>query len=147
MRRLARRGVRDEQGSATVWLLLLLPVLFLFAGLVLDGGRVVTARQNAANLAEQGARRAIDRLDLNTFRTDSSVGAVKASDAQSAACDGMPASVTACTATATTDGQVRVELSLRTDTALLSAIGISEITVTGAGQARPAVGDTQEDLR
>lgn len=138
------RAIADEQGSATVWLLLLLPVLFLFAGLVLDGGRVITARQNAANLAEQGARRAIDRLDVATFRADSVIGAVQAVAAQEAACADMPATVTACTAMATPDGQVRVQLSLRTNTAVLAAIGISQITVTGTGTARPAVGDTQE---
>ena len=57
-----------ERGSVAVWLLLIAPSLLAFAGLVLDGGRTISARQDAANLAEQAARTAVDQLS-DTSRT------------------------------------------------------------------------------
>jgi Flp pilus assembly protein TadG len=137
----------DDRGSALVWLLLLLPVLFAFAGLVLDGGRVITARQHAANLAEQAARQAVDQLDRGRFReTGNAVGAVDPPAAAAAACryTASAAPGAGCTVTVDTDGQVRVAVTISTPTALLAAVGISRLTVTGTGQSRPAVGVTQE---
>ena len=137
----------DERGSALIWLLFLLPVLFAFAGLVLDGGRVVTARQNAANIAEQAARQAVDQLDRGRFRdTGNAVGAVDPPAAAAAACryiaSASPGS--GCAVTVDADGQVRVDVTITTPTALLAAVGVPRITVTGTGQSRPAVGVTQE---
>src|SRR4029453_15052872 len=59
---------RPDRGSTVIWLLLLTPTLFGFAGLVLDGGRVLTARQKAANIAEQAARVGVDTLDTSAYR-------------------------------------------------------------------------------
>ena len=130
-----------------MWLLLLLPVLFAFGGLVLDGGRVITARQNAANIAEQAARQAVDELDQDTFRdTGNAVGAVDLPAAAAAACryTATAAPGSRCATTLTADGQVRVQVTTTTPTALLAAVGVAELTVTGTGQSRPAVGVTQE---
>ncbi len=52
-----RRAVRSERGSVTLLLVLIMPALFIgVAGLVFDGGQVVTARRQALNEAEQAAR-------------------------------------------------------------------------------------------
>ena len=45
-----------DAGAVTVILLLLSGAFLAFAGLVWDGGRAITARQHAADLAEQAAR-------------------------------------------------------------------------------------------
>ncbi|MGJ7452803.1 pilus assembly protein TadG-related protein, partial [Aquipuribacter sp. MA13-13] len=55
-----RRRPRGERGSATVWLLLLVPALVFATGLVVDGGRAIAVRQEAIGLASQAARAAID---------------------------------------------------------------------------------------
>lgn len=137
-----RPGPAGDQGSVTIWMLLLAPVLFVFAGLVLDGGRVITARQEAANLAEQAARQAVDQLDTTAFRATGSQSPV----AQANACQHLPPHVISCTATLTGSG-VQVRLRLQTRTAVLAGLGITQITVTGTGAARPAVGDRTEATR
>ena len=40
-------AVHGERGSVSLFVVLLLPVLVLFAGLVLDGGRQLQARRDA----------------------------------------------------------------------------------------------------
>ncbi len=140
----ARLGDSD-QGSALVWLLLMLPVLFLFAGLVLDGGRVITSRQNAANVAEQAARRGADQVAFGSVR-QGSINVIDLAAAQTAACSytATVAANSTCSASLTLSGQVRVNVTITTPTALLAAVGVPQITVTGTGQSRPAVGVTQE---
>lgn len=136
---------RGDEGSALIWLLMMLPVLFVFAGLVLDGGRVITSRQTAANVAEQAARRGADQLATGSVR-GGSIGAIDLGAAQSAACayTATVAVNSSCSASLTPTGQVRVNVTITTPTALLAAVGVPQITVTGAGQARPAFGVTQE---
>ena len=138
-----------DSGSALVWLLLTVPVLFAFGGLVLDGGRVITSRQNAANIAEQAARSAVDQLDQGAFRdTGSAVGAVDLSAATSAACTytATAAPGASCATSLTAAGQVQVDVTITTRTVLLAAVGVPSITVTGTGQSRSAVGVTEEVL-
>lgn len=142
----AGAGVDRERGSALVWLLLIVPVLFAFGGLVLDGGRVITSRQTAANVAEQAARLAVDELNRDTFRGSGQVGAVDLPAAQTAACgySATAGPAASCSTTLTPDGQLRVEVTITTQTALLGAVGISSLTVRGSGTARPAIGANQE---
>lgn len=143
------RRCAGERGSAVIWLLLIVPVLFGFAGLVLDGGRVITARQNASNVAEQAARSAGDELNRSLFRgTVAQVGAVNLGAAQAAACGyaAVAGPTSSCSATLTDSGQVQVDVTITTRTVLLSALGISQITVAGTGRARAGVGVTQEEV-
>jgi Putative Flp pilus-assembly TadE/G-like len=62
----ARR--RDEQGSATVFVIGFAIVLFLCAGLVIDGGLAINKRMRIADDAEQAARIGADSIDVNAFR-------------------------------------------------------------------------------
>ena len=149
--RLVRRVAGDDTGSAVVWLLLILPTLWAFAGLVLDGGRVITARQEAANLAEQAARSAVDQLDVPDFRTAQQNGLAAQTQIDPDAARRAACAYTArahpgagCVTSIDGSGQVLVTVTIRTRTAVLASIGISHITVDGAGDARPAVGATQE---
>lgn len=131
-----------------VWLLVLAPVLFAFAGLVLDGGRAISARQDAANLAEQGARSAVDQLGDTSrdARVDAQFLQIDAGAAQSAACGYVDAARpgAACATTVTGDGQVQVSVTIQTRTAILGLVGVRQLTASGSGQARPAFGATQE---
>ena len=53
MRRLAEN--RDDSGVATIFVVIALPVLVLFAALVLDGGRAYIARRETQNSADAAA--------------------------------------------------------------------------------------------
>ena len=137
-----------EQGAALVWLLLLAPVLFAFAGLVLDGGRSISARQDAANLSEQAARTAVDQLDVDsrTSGIDVQFLQIDPAAARSAACGYVAAARpgASCSVRLTGDGQVRVQVDVTTPTAILGVIGVRQLHASGTGQARPAFGATQE---
>jgi Flp pilus assembly protein TadG len=59
---------RDEQGSATVFVIGFAIVLFLCAGLVIDGGLAINKRMRIADDAEQAARIGADSIDVAEFR-------------------------------------------------------------------------------
>ncbi len=63
----ARRN-RDERGSATIFMIGFAMVLFLCAGLVIDGGLAINKRMRIADDAEQAARIGADSIDVNEFR-------------------------------------------------------------------------------
>lgn len=144
-----RAGQGDpEQGSVAVWLLLIAPTLFAFAGLVLDGGRTISARQDAANLAEQAARTAVDQLSdgSRAAGVDSQFRQIDPGAARTAACSyvGSARPGASCSTTLTGDGQVQVSVRINTPTAILGVIGVRQLTASGSGQARPAFGATEE---
>ncbi|MCI0686315.1 MAG: pilus assembly protein TadG-related protein [Sporichthyaceae bacterium] len=137
---------RADTGSVAVWLLFITPVLFAFAGLVLDGGRILTARQHAANIAEQAARAGMDALDVAQFRASGgTVDVIDPVAAEQVACGYVAAAApTASCSIEVTGNQVSVTVSLSTSTAILAAVGADSITTTAVGVARPAVGITSE---
>lgn len=59
---------RDDDGSASVFVLGLVVAMMVLAGLVVDGGRAVDARATAADEAEQAARAGAQQLDLTRLR-------------------------------------------------------------------------------
>ena len=59
---------RDERGSATVFVIGFAIVLFLCAGLVIDGGLAINKRMRIADDAEQAARIGADSIDVTALR-------------------------------------------------------------------------------
>ncbi len=59
---------RDERGSATVFVIGFALILFLCAGLVIDGGLAINKRMRVADDAEQAARIGADSIDVEAFR-------------------------------------------------------------------------------
>jgi Flp pilus assembly protein TadG len=137
-----------------VLLLVLTPALFALGGLVLDGGRQLSARQQAADLAEQAARAGADHLDLTALRADSaSTNADTSSDggpldvpaAKAAACRYVTTADPAATCTATVDTSVegqRVTVHVRTvsSTVLLGLIGVNHLHTDATGIAVAVTG-------
>ena len=71
--------VHSERGSVSLFVVLLLPVLVLFAGLVLDGGRQLQARRDALAAAASSARAAIQMTPAEATRgLDTSLAAGRA---------------------------------------------------------------------
>ncbi|MEV0581816.1 pilus assembly protein TadG-related protein [Nonomuraea sp. NPDC050310] len=59
---------RDDRGSMSVFTVLFSVVVFLLAGLLVDGGSAINARLRAADVAEQAARAGADRIDVEHLR-------------------------------------------------------------------------------
>lgn len=145
-----------DEGAAAVLLLVLTPALFALGGLVLDGGRQLSARQQAADLAEQAARAGADHLDVTQFRAaDASHAGVAGSGtggspldvpaAKAAACRFVtttdPAALCTATVTSTPDGQ-RLTVRVRTtsSTVLLGLIGVNSLHTDATGSALAVTG-------
>jgi Flp pilus assembly protein TadG len=62
------RPRRDEEGSATIFAIGFAIVLFLCAGLVIDGGLAINKRMRIADDAEQAARIGADSIDVAALR-------------------------------------------------------------------------------
>ena len=70
--RVARQATREhcEQGSASVWALLITATAFtLLLGLVVDGGSVIDARLESSRAAAQAARLGADALSESSLRS------------------------------------------------------------------------------
>ena len=148
MRRLrALNRDHSDTGAATVFIVAFAVVLLVMAGLVVDGGLAINARQRVADDVEQAARAGSEHLDLVALRSEGLVR-IDPGPAQTAARNFLagrdyPVSGVSVTATAQ---RVTVSAQIEQRTALLSLIFIDHFTVRAQGQARPAVGITGEDI-
>ena len=132
-----------DAGNASIILVLIMPALFAVAGLVVDGGRAINARQRAADQAEQAARAGADALDVNAVRA----GAALVLDplaARAAAEHHLDASGATGTV-AVSQSTVSVTVTATTATAFLAVIGVNQIDITGTATARPARGIVSEE--
>ena len=141
------RPQERDSGAATVFLVTFAVVLLVMAGLVVDGGLAINARQRVADDVEQAARAGSQHLDMLSLR-DGGLVRIDPGPAQTAARNFLakrdyPASGISVTANAQ---QVSVSAQIEQPTALLSLIFIDHFTVRAQGQARPAVGITGEDI-
>jgi len=129
-----------------VWTLLIVPVMVLSAGLVVDGGRAISARQEAIGLASEASRSAVDQMDLGTYREGGGPRAVAPGAAQAAACAWVASSRAdaSCRASTGPGGLVQVTVTLTYSPVMLGAVGVGPRPVTGQAEARPAIGDDEE---
>lgn len=120
---------RDERGggSVSVWMLLMVPVILVMAGLVFDGSRQISATQAAQDAAVAASRAGTDAAATPQLAGhDGATVAVQAAR-QALSAAGVDGSVQE-------DGStITVTTSQSRPTVFLSAIGISQ--VRGHGQA------------
>jgi Flp pilus assembly protein TadG len=133
-----------DGGAATVLLLLLTPALFALAGLVLDGGTHLAARQRAADLAEQAARAGADQLDTSGLRSTAQP-LLDTTRATTAACRYVRTMEPDATCTATVlpaagTQELQVRVRTVTPTALLGLIGINTLHADALGSAQAVTG-------
>jgi Flp pilus assembly protein TadG len=136
-------GSHGDAGSASIILVLITPAIFGIAGLVVDGGRALNARQQAASHAEQAARAAADAVDVDAIRTGAGL-AIDPLAARRAA----ESYLAAAGATGTVSPGVQsvtVTVAASTQTAFFAVIGVNHISVTGTATARPARGVVTEE--
>jgi Flp pilus assembly protein TadG len=125
-------GGTSESGAITVFVALLAVALFALAGLVLDGGRAVSAQQAAQDEADQAARSGAAALSVNALRA----GAVEL-DAQAAVANAVAYTVAAGhPGTATVVGNaVEVSIHYRVPTDILGIVGIDTLPVSATARA------------
>lgn len=142
----ATRGPGQDGGWVTAWTLTWIPVLMLCLGLLLDGGRYITARQQASAIADQGARTAVDQMERGGYRDGGDPRAVNAAAASAAACRWVSRHypTARCAVQVLADGQVQVTTTLTYQPLLLSVVGVRSLTAQSTAQARPALGDRTE---
>lgn len=62
------RSNPGDRGSMSIFTVVFSAVVFLLAGLLVDGGAAINARLRAADIAEQAARAAADQIDVEHLR-------------------------------------------------------------------------------
>ena len=137
LHRLQRRLAHDdpERGSVTIWMITTALAMVLLAGLAVDLGGQVLAKQHAQVVASEAARAGGQRLQgaaavLGRAALVDPAGAVAAASAYIA---GTPE----VTGTATVVGtSVVVDTTTTYQTQFLSIIGIGELTVTGHAEVQ-----------
>ena len=149
-RRRSAPGRTSEAGSATIFLLAIIPVLVILLGLVYDGGEAYTAHTRALNLAEQAARTGAQEVDLATVRAGGpyrlnrprAIGAATAFLAGSGLHGGQ---VRIIADPQTGRDAVQVSVPWSVATSFLGIIGKSTIGGTATASARDAAGVTSEE--
>ncbi len=131
---------RSEEGAATILVVGLSAALLMVAGLVFDGGRILSARQQAYANADNAARAGAQAVDLDAVRAgrppalDPAAAAAAARDYLAA--HGLSGEVSV------TGDTISVQVQLEVQLAMLGAIGLDARTVTGNGVARVVQGIT-----
>lgn len=153
-----RRGRRHhrsdgERGSIAVFTAVFAFAVIFLVALLVDGGSVLSARERAADIAEQAARAAATDLNLASLR--GAAGAVtidwatacgvaqQAIDAYSKGFNAhTTAQMTACTAGA--DPRTAIVTVQVTTTPLIPALGFGTVTVTATQSATAACGNADQ---
>lgn len=146
---LARRARRrNERGSAAVFVIGMSIVLFVCAGLVVDGGLAINARMRVADDAEQAARVAADSIDIDLLRDGGALVIQQGTAEQRAAAylSGRGYNQNQYEVDVADDGgSVEVSVQDTTETSLLKLINIDTYEVNAGATAVPAT-ETDDDL-
>jgi hypothetical protein len=148
------RGHRhDDRGSIAPAIPILAMMILLLGGLVLDASRQLNARGRAVAYAEEAARAGASAIDLASndlellpdealSRVSSYCETVARTDP---AANCRPAGIEPVSATDPRPLVVRVHAEIRIPATLLGIVGVSELSASGDGRARPMEGIDPED--
>lgn len=140
------RDAAQEEGSALVWVVLCLPMLFALLGLIFDGGAAIAGSQQADNVADQAARAGADQLNVSAARSQQSLfGSADTARASQAACDYVSVALPGanCMVTVNTD-TVTVAVTSTVPTQFFGVIGIHTMNTNGSGSADSHTGIDEE---
>lgn len=134
---------RCDAGSVALYFAIVAVAALTMAGMVVDGGSALAARERAADLATQAARAGANALTADSIRelsgglrADPSAATVAAQRVLAAAgADGL---VTVAADTVT------VRVTVRRHTAILSAVGMTDISQSASANATAIYGDTTQ---
>jgi Flp pilus assembly protein TadG len=132
----------------SVFVVIFSVVVFLLAGMLVDGGAAINARLRAADVAEQGARAAADQIDEEHLRE---TGQVQLPGDDAEVCDRAEEIVTAhdddrmalqeCSV-GDDLGDVTVTVSVRWEAFFLAALGFQGTEMEASATAGPDAGES-----
>jgi Flp pilus assembly protein TadG len=134
-----------DRGTVGMYVVLFTPAVFLLAGLLVDGGLAIHARQRAADMAEQAARAGANEIDTEALRRTGEP-VIDPARARVAACDLLAGYDTEITGSrcAADEEQVDVTVQLTVRLQLLGIVpGMSEFTMTSTASAQPVTDEDQ----
>ena len=144
-----RRNWRSDRGTLSLFVVLLTPAVVLLAGLLVDGGIAINARERAADVAQQAARAGANDLNVTALRS----GRVELNQD---ACQIATAFVSQYQGVHAVPGPqpcqmfmsggqpaIRVYATVTVNSQILGIIGIKTFTESASGQASPVCGITQ----
>ena len=146
MRRKGRR-LRDDRGTLSLFVVIMVPAVVLMAGLLVDGGIAINAKERAADVAQQAARAGANDLDVADLRA----GQVRlAPDACAVALafvpryQGIGAKPKGCLPGTTGNGQplITVTVTITVHSQFLGLIGFGTFPESASGSASPVCGVT-----
>jgi len=139
--RAALAGRCADRGSATVFVVGFAVVLFACAGLAIDGGRAINARDKVNDVAEQAARAGAGRLDDASLRAVDGSVVLDPVAAEAEAGRFVNQTNPEYTVLPSADtGTVTVRVQWTYPTVILGIVGINSIAVSGTATASPATG-------
>ncbi|HLV72429.1 MAG TPA: pilus assembly protein TadG-related protein [Vulgatibacteraceae bacterium] len=134
--------IREDEGTIALYTVLFTPIVFLLAGLLVDGGLAIHARQRAADMAEQAARAGADQIDTDALRATGEP-VLDPARARAAACALLAdhrERVTAAQCDAD-EQEVAVTVQIGVEPQILGIIpGLGEFRMTSGATARPVTG-------
>jgi Flp pilus assembly protein TadG len=135
-----RPGVALDRGSLSAFVMLLLVAIFVVLGLVVDGGLAASAREQAADEAEQAARAGAGSISVEALRS----GQLQIDDSKaiSTAEQFMTASGHPGVATVSS-GRVQVAINYRIHTVILGIVGVTTLPVSATATAVDISGVTE----
>ncbi len=133
-----------DEGQITAFVVVMMAALILLAGLVLDGGLTLAARERALGEAQQAARAGAQAVNLTVYRTD---GKLILSPGQAVA-DGHAylASIGADGTVTVAGNTVTATVTIIQDMQILDVAGLRSITVHATASAVPDFGVNQAVL-
>jgi Flp pilus assembly protein TadG len=139
--RQARLRGQAEAGFVSLYVVVITVGLLAMAGLVIDGGNALAAREQATDVAQQAARAGADALSPESLR-GSPTGLTAAPVAAQAAADRV-LETAGVTGTVNVDGvDVSVTVVVHKDTTILSAFGVGPIKGEATSTATALHGTT-----
>ncbi|MDG4858238.1 pilus assembly protein TadG-related protein [Streptomyces sp. T-3] len=129
-----RNAQGDDRGQATAFVVVILMGLWLFAGIVVDGGLALAAKVQALDTAQEAARTGAQHIDLEQLRSGNEVHLL-AGPAETAARDYVAA--TGATGSVTVRGnEVAVRVMRHQRTQILQLIGVTTLDVAAQATVR-----------
>lgn len=123
----------DDRGQITAFVVCVFAALWLFAGIVVDGGLALAGKAQALDVAQEAARTGAQQLDIGRLRRGEEVRLVR--DKAAAAARAYVAS-TGDSATATVQGEaVTVHVTHHQRTQILQLIGLRTLTMHATSTA------------
>jgi hypothetical protein len=128
-----RARPRGDGGQVTAVVVVSVAGLFLFAGLVIDGGLALAGKVRAADTAQEAARAACQNVDLEHLRATRRMRLQP--DPATAAAHARVAAAGDTARVAVQDAQAEVTVTHVQPTQVLSLIGLGSLTTTASATA------------